>query len=214
MITNRATAVMESLLNHHINGSSTAQSQLRALEGRTLLVNVKDVNFKFCLKAEDAYLRINEISENDAERDMTSSISGTPITFLRLIRASTANELRASEATICGDTETIEGYSELLRLARPEIEEELSYLVGDVLAYELSDMARRLTKWGNRAIKSVAMNTSEFIQEESSHLPPRIEVERFNREVEVLREDMDRTEQRIDRLLAKKNGGIAWGNSD
>lgn len=214
MITNRATAVMESLLNHHINGSSTAQSQLRALEDRTLLVNVKDVNFKFCLKAEDAYLRINEISEHDAEKDMTASISGTPITFLRLIRASTANELRASKATICGDTETIEGFSELLRLACPEIEEELSYLVGDVLAYEISGMTRRLTTWGNRALQSVAINTSEFIQEESSQLPPRIEIERFNCEVEVLREDIDRAEQRIDRLLGQKNGRKEWGDSD
>jgi len=213
MITNGATAVMENLLNHHINESSTAQSQLRALADRTLLVDVKDMNLKVCLKAEEAHLRIHGISRNDEEKT-TATISGTPLTFLRLLRASTADDLRASGATIYGDTETIEGFSELLRLARPEIEEEISHVVGDVLAYEISKAARRLTAWGNRALDSVVMNTSEFMQEESSQLPPRLEVERFNREVEVLREDTDRAAQRIDRLLAQKNGGTQWGESD
>ncbi|GIT15266.1 MAG: hypothetical protein CM1200mP36_10220 [Gammaproteobacteria bacterium] len=36
------------------------------------------------------------------------------------------------------------------------------------------------------------MNTSEFLQEEIRQLPPRLEVERFNREVDRLREDADR----------------------
>jgi|TARA_B110000263_G_C15197456_1_gene459050 ubiquinone biosynthesis accessory factor UbiJ len=213
MITNGATAVMEHLLNQHINESSTAQSQLRALADRTLLIDVKDMNLKICFKAEEAYLRIHGISRNDEEK-MTATISGTPLTFLRLLRASTADELRASGATIYGDTETIEGFSELLRLARPEIEEEISLLVGDVLAYEISKTANRLTAWGNRALQTVAMNTSEFIQEESSQLPPRLEVEGFSREVEVLREDTDRAAQRVDRLLAQKNGRTEWGDSD
>ena len=58
------------------------------------------------------------------------------------------------------------------------------------------------------------MNTSEFLQEEIRQLPPRLEVERFNREVERLREDADRVAQRVDRLLGAISGRAEWGDSD
>ena len=212
MLAERPMEVFETLLNHHIGESTAAQDRLLSLAGRSLAVRVMGTELTVRLDAEEQHLRLGVMS-GDA-REATAMISATPLTLLRLVRSSTVTDFRASGAELDGDTETVEAFAELLRLARPELEEELSHLVGDVVAHEISQSARRLAGWGARAVDALTMNTSEFLQEEIRQLPPRLEVERFNREVERLREDADRAAQRVDRLLGAIGGRAQWGGSD
>ena len=48
--------------------------------------------------------------------------------------------------TINGDAEIAEGFQELLRAARPDLEEELSRQIGDVAAHQVGN----LTTWRQR----------------------------------------------------------------
>lgn len=209
----RQMALIESVLNRHIGESSAAQDHLRALAGRSLSVRVEGIGVTLRLGAGEERLGVSLVQADHGE-DATATISGTPLTLLRLLRTSTVADFRASGAELGGDTETAEAFAELLSLARPELEEELSHLVGDVVAHEISQSARRLVGWGERALDALTKNTSEFLQEEIRQLPPRLEVERFSREVEHLREDADRVAQRVDRLVETVNGGARWGGSD
>lgn len=206
-------AAAESLLNHHIQESTAAQERLLALAGRSLAAQIQGLGLTVRLDAEETCLRIRML-EADSVEAATATISGTPLTLLGLLRTSTAASFRASDAELGGDTETAEAFAEMLRLARPELEEELSHLVGDVAAHEIGRSARRMAGWGDRALAALTMNTSEFLQEEARQLPPRLEVERFSREVERLRDDTDRAAQRVDKLLEATNGRAAWDGSD
>lgn len=202
----------ETLLNHHIRGSSAAQEHLLALAGRSLAVRIHGFGPTLRLDAEETRVGIRMLTGNSDEAP-TATISGTPLTLLGLLRASSAASFRASGAELGGDAETAEAFAEVLRLARPELEEELSHLVGDVAAHEIGRSARRLAAWSERALTALTMNTSEFLQEEIRQLPPRLEVERFSREVERLRDDTDRAVQRVERLLEATNGAV-WDGSD
>ena len=213
MLAERPVAVLESLLNHHISESTAARDQLLALAGRSLAVHVVGTGLILRLDAGEEQLRIG-VMGGEVGETVTASISATPLTLLQLLRSSTVTNYSASGAELGGDTETAEVFAELLRLARPELEEELSHLVGDVAAHGSSQSAQRLVGWGERSLDAFTMNTSEFLQEEIRQLPPRLEVERFNREVERLREDADRVAQRVDRLLGAISGRTEWRGSD
>ena len=213
MLAQRPVAALESLLNHHISESTAARDQLLGLAGRSLAVHIGGTGLILRLDAGEQQLRIGVMGEAVGET-VTASISATPLTLLQLLRSSTVTNFRASGAELAGDTETAEVFAELLRLARPELEEELSHLIGDVAAHRISQSAQRLIGWGERSVDALSMNTSEFLQEEIRQLPPRLEVERFNREVDRLREDADRAVQRVDRLLGAISGRAEWGDSD
>ncbi|GIT15267.1 MAG: hypothetical protein CM1200mP36_10230 [Gammaproteobacteria bacterium] len=75
--------------------------------------------------------------------------------MLRVTLATVTN-FRASGAELAGDTETAEVFAELLRLARPELEEELSHLIGDVAAHRISQSAQRLIGWGERSVDALS----------------------------------------------------------
>ena len=203
MINSQMVGAIESILNHHISESSASKNRLRSLAEKTLLLDIKEIDIKFCLKSEGTYLSVYKVDQSDKQK-ITAAITGTPLTFLRLLRSSTVNDLIASGVIIDGDIAIIEGFSEMLRFARPELEEELSHIVGDVAANEISKAVRDLTNWGSYALKKISTNTSEYLQQESNQLPSRFDVETFNAEVDILREDLDRAEKRIDQLKSKK----------
>ena len=205
MLAEKPVAALESLLNHHISESTAARDQLLGLAGRSLAVHIVGTGLILRLDAGEQQLRIGVMGE-DAGETVTASISATPLTLLQLLRSSTVTNFRASGAELAGDTETAEVFAELLRLARPELEEGLSHMIGDVAAHGVSQSVQRLIGWGERSVDALSMNTSEFLQEEIRQLPPRLEVERFNQEVDRLREDTDRAAQRVDRLLGAISG--------
>ena len=212
-MTKRSIVAIESLLNQHIQESSTAQDRLFALVGRSLAINIQNFGTNLRLDAEQTRLGVSMISD-DSIVATTTTISGTPLTLLNLLNVSTLADFRAAGVEFSGDIQTAEAFAELLRLARPDLEEELSHLVGDIVAHKMARSVRRMKGWGTRAIDALTMDTSEFLQEEIRQLPPRVEVESFSREVERLREDTDRTAQRVDKFLKGTNGGATWDGSD
>ncbi len=212
-MTKRSIVAIESLLNQHIQESSTAQDRLFALAGRSLAINIQNFGTNLRLDAEQTRLGVSMISD-DSIVATTATISGTPLTLLNLLNVSTLADFRAAGVEFSGDIQTAEAFAELLRLARPDLEEELSHLVGDIVAHKMARSVRRMKGWGTRAIDALTMDTSEFLQEEIRQLPPRVEVESFSREVERLREDTDRTAQRVDKFLKGTNGRATWAGSD
>jgi len=212
-MTKRSIVAIEHLLNQHIQESSAAQDRLFALVGRSLAINIQNFGTNLRLDAEQTRLGVSMISD-DSIVATTATISGTPLTLLNLLNVSTLADFRAAGVEFSGDIQTAEAFAELLRLARPDLEEELSHLVGDIVAHKMARSVRRMKGWGTRAIDALTMDTSEFLQEEIRQLPPRVEVESFSREVERLREDTDRTAQRVDKFLKGTNGGATWDGSD
>jgi len=107
---------------------------------------------------------------------------------------------------ISGDAEVAARYRELLELARPDWEEELSRLIGDLPARRLSLVARAALSWARGFARSAQANVAEYLQEESRALVSKPEVEEFLGQVDALRETADRVEARIARLERRLGG--------
>jgi ubiquinone biosynthesis protein UbiJ len=149
-MTKRSIVAIESLLNQHIQESSTAQDRLFALAGRSLAINIQNFGTNLRLDAEQTRLGVSMISD-DSIVATTATISGTPLTLLNLLNVSTLADFRAAGVEFSGDIQTAEAFAELLRLARPDLEEELSHLVGDIVAHKMARSVRRVKGWGTRA---------------------------------------------------------------
>ena len=54
--------------------------------------------------------------------------------------------------------------------------------------------------WARDARATMEANVREYLQEESRELPSRYEIERFTRDLNVLRDDVERAEARLARL--------------
>ena len=123
-------------------------------------------------------------------------------------RADSAAPQRVERVEITGDAEIAARYRDLLELARPDWEEELSRLVGDLPARRLSLAARAALSWARGVARTARANVAEYLEEESRALVSKPEVEEFLASVDELRETADRVEARLARLERRVDGRL------
>ena len=191
---------LEAVLNRCIGGSSRARELLEGLDGRGLSIIVTGLGICLRLQASKTHLSLSAASVRSDTTTATATVEGTPLVLLGLLGNAGAKGFRNSGARLSGDAPTAEAFAELLRHARPDIEEELSRIIGDIPAHEIAGAARRTDAFARRAGSAVTMNASEFLQEEARQVPPRVEVDAFSRDVDRLRDDVERAAQRLGRL--------------
>ena len=187
--------VVEHELNRLVGESSAAQDLLDRLSGTSFAVHVEGLGVTAVLHAEGERLRVG----TDAE-SATATLRATPLDLLKLARAGGVSDVKRTQASLSGDLQVAERYSQLLKLARPDIEDEVAKWIGDVPAHALSEVARGAGAWLARAAGALRMNTAEYLQEESRAMPAALEADAFYSDVERLRDDVERTAARLARL--------------
>jgi ubiquinone biosynthesis protein UbiJ len=185
------------LINRNIAASSRAKELCARLEGRALGVRVDGfLPLTIFARVEAGTLHLSRA----ASRDPDAAIAGTPLALAGLIGRDAAGRMRAGSVTITGDSEIAQTFHELLHAARPDLEEELSRLIGDVGAHQVGNFTRALADWGEKTATTFLQNVSEYLQEESRDLVTRTEADEFLAAVDGLRDAADRLAARIERL--------------
>jgi ubiquinone biosynthesis accessory factor UbiJ len=188
---------VERALNRQIAASGRARALLAELDGRSMELRFAATPFRVRLAATAEALTVRPAADEPAD----AVIEGTPLSFLRLATGEAAQSIRAGGMDVRGDAEIAEAFRRLLEAARPDLEEELSRVTGDVAAHYLAGFARDALDFGRRAGDAFARNLGEYLTEESRDLPVRLEVEEFLEGVDRLREAVDRLETRIAALV-------------
>jgi ubiquinone biosynthesis protein UbiJ len=193
------TTTLENLLNRGVPRSPRARQLLATLSGRSVALVVPDI----------ARLRLTSTGQTlSVTRDAApadATLSGGVLGLLALAGDSAQAVVQRGDVTISGDSEVAQGFRELARLLRPDPEEELSLLIGDVPAHQLTRLARRGAALGARATDTTLRNLAEYLGHERGDLVSRNEGEQFLRGVDAVREGVDRLQARLD-LLARRRG--------
>jgi ubiquinone biosynthesis accessory factor UbiJ len=188
------------LLSRNIAESTPARELCAKLSGTIVAIRVADTALAAYFVVDDAALRV--VTATAEEPDVI--ISGSLITLASMTRRAGAAAFRDGSLELSGDAELASQFQQLLSYAKPDIEEELSGVVGDIAAHRMGEVARGLGRWGHKARSTMGANIREYLQEESRDAPSRYEVEKFNANVGRLRDDVDRIEARLTRLLDNK----------
>jgi ubiquinone biosynthesis accessory factor UbiJ len=196
-------ASVEALFNRSIRESVQAMTLARRLNNTSLQIDVEGLwRIRAAVSADTLMLAAADDSPSDA------SISGSLPAFFELFTSGTTSTGRARTlhgkgrvpAQIRGNAEIAGSYRELIALARPDWEEELSRLVGDVPARRLSRLVQAGLSWARKTGHTARENLAEYLQEESRDLVNKPELEEFLLGVDQLRETADRVEARLARL--------------
>jgi ubiquinone biosynthesis protein UbiJ len=199
-------AAAETLLNRGIGQSMQAAAAARRLSRTSLQIEVAGVGR---IRAAVAGGRLSLTSGGELDADAIISGSAPALFELftgRLDRAAAARGARGQPVRISGDAEIAARYRDLLALARPDWEEELSRLVGDLPARRLSNAARAAFSWARGVGRTAGQNLAEYLQEESRDLVSKPELEEFVADVDRLRETADRVEARLARAEQRLKG--------
>jgi len=191
---------LEAVLNRNVADSHRALALTRQLDGRVMSLTAEGTPVAIFFHAEGGRLRLTPRHESPAD----ASLSGTPVALLALAGPQGEGALRGGGVRIEGDAEVAQKFRELLSEARPDVEEELARVVGDVAARQMANVARGLFDWGRKASRSLTGSVVEFLQEEGRDLPTGVEVDEFLEGVDRLRDDADRLETRLSRLEARR----------
>ena len=185
-----------SVLNRNIRETTPARELCAKLDGAVVAIRVRNTSLATWFIVHNDCLELT--TECDAEPDVV--ITGSLITLARMAGEPGVSALRDGSLELTGDAHLADDFQQLLEFARPDIEEELSGVVGDAAAHRLGEMARSIGNWTRSAGSTMGTNIREYLQEESRDAPSRYEVDRFTSNVGTLRDDVDRLEARINRL--------------
>jgi len=194
---------LESVLNRNIAASLAARQLCRHLQGRVLALQVSGLPAalpsSIFFRSSGAAMSV--VTRHDGPADAT--LSGTPLSLLRLASERNVATLRSSGIHIEGSAEIAQAFSDLLGAARPDLEEELSRVIGDVAAHQVGNAARSMLAFGRRAVDTLAQNVAEYLQEEGRDVPARAEAEELYGGVDRLRDDVERLDARLALLESK-----------
>ncbi len=184
------------LLNRNIAELTHARELCLELSGTVVAIRISDTALAVYFVVSDDTLDIHTVAQ--AEPDVI--ISGSLITLMSMAGQSGEAAIRDGSLELSGDVELAGQFQQLLSCARPDLEEELSSVFGDVAAHSVAEFAGSLGRWGRHARSTMGSNIREYLQEESRDAPSRYEVEKFDTNVNALRDDVDRLEARLNRL--------------
>jgi ubiquinone biosynthesis protein UbiJ len=193
------TSMLENLLNRGLPRSPRARQLLASLSGRSVALVAPDV-VRLRLSSNGQTLAV---TRDDAPADAT--LTGGVLSLLALGGDSAQAVVQRGDVAISGDSDIAQRFRELAQLLRPDPEEELSLLIGDVPAHQLARLARLGTSFGARATDTTLRNLAEYLGHERGDLVSRNEGEQFLRGVDAVREGVDRLQARLD-LLARRRG--------
>jgi ubiquinone biosynthesis protein UbiJ len=187
---NRATEVVLDL-------DPDGREKLGGIEGKVVCVKITAPEIELFLKPSGEGLVI--VPEHDATPDVT--LTGSLLSFAKLGVAGSGNGVLSSgQVIIEGDVETGQDFQKILGQLDLDWEELLSRFIGDTPARKAGNILRDIGGWTRESAELSRENISDYLKEEKRILATPLAMERLEKEVEKVRGDVDRIEQRMNKI--------------
>jgi ubiquinone biosynthesis protein UbiJ len=185
-------------LNHLLESAPWARERLAPFAGRTsrvVLAPLPDLRF---VVLEDGRLAVSDAPK--AHLVVTLQASALPLLVRR-------DDAVLREIDFSGDAELAAALQFLFRHLEWDVEEDLSRAVGDVVAHRVVSSGRAFFAWQQDAAERAGRNVAEYLTEEAGILASPVEIARFARDVDELRDAVERLDKRLERLERRRTGG-------
>ena len=173
-----------------------AQRQLADLDGKIIAVYLRELDMTVYVQPSADGIGLSA----DCAEVPDASLSAAPFTLLRLLATRDSRMLSNGEVDLRGDSASARRLMEILQNLEIDWEEQLAKITGDLPAHWFGNLLRRGGAWGRAQGEALQQSVGEYAREELRLLPSAEEMAAFLDDVDTLRADCDRLEQRIQRL--------------
>jgi ubiquinone biosynthesis protein UbiJ len=179
------------ILNHLITQNNWARGELQPFSGQTVTIHLGPTNANLTILENGGLAMAGESTLSDA------SISLSPSLALRIL----AKDVSASnQVQITGNTELAKALAKVLQGMRWDYEEDLSKIIGDIPATQANAFAKKTFSEAKSKVINMTEMLTEYWQEENPLIAKKRHVEAFVKDVDQLRDDVERLEKRIEKL--------------
>jgi ubiquinone biosynthesis accessory factor UbiJ len=179
------------MLNHLITQNNWARGELHPFSGQTVTIHLGPTNANLTILENSGLAMAGESALSDA------SISLSPSLALRIL----AKDVSASnQVQITGNTELAKALAKVLQGMRWDYEEDLSKIIGDIPATQANAFAKKTFSEAKSKVINMTEMLTEYWQEENPLIAKKRHVEAFVKDVDQLRDDVERLEKRIEKL--------------
>lgn len=178
--------------NHFLPSKSWAGKRLQPYVGKTVRLCISSF-FNIVLTVQTS----GELSAAMSSATVDTTITLTPGLLLRLLAH---DEEAYRKISISGDSVFAE---ELLCISKNlhwDVEQDLSRIMGDILAHRVVRISKDLKQWHNKTIRNLSETLVEYWMEEQPLLAKSVRVHEFISEVGALKDDVEQLEKRVEKF--------------
>jgi len=193
------TAVIETSLNTLVNDDPALVRRLSRLKGQIIQVNLKELNKTLTFVFSQ---QIDVLSEYEGQPDCYLSLNLSVLPELRE-QSNITKLIKQDKLILEGDIQLAQKFSQLMTDCKPDLEEWLSRVTGDVVAHTLVQGVKNV---GGLVAKQATRHQNHFAQvltEEWKIAPAPLEVAHFCDQVDDLKSSAARLEAKLNALLEK-----------
>ncbi len=173
---------LETQLNQALHWDQSSLEVLNKLSGKIIRIELSGFDLNFTLFPDNQGVIV--LSDYNGEVDVR--MSSAPFTLLRLLVQQEVTLSNNPDITITGDIDIAQQLLQLLRELNIDWEEQLAQHLGEVPTHKLGTLIKQCQTQSRDSL-------NHFV-------PSRVEMETFFKAIEILRRDIERLEQRVERL--------------
>lgn len=197
MLSNRLIALLEQAVCRYVCLDPVAAKRMGDLADKTIQLELTGWgNLYVTPHAGGIHLKHHYAGNPQA------TITGSPLLLMRI--ALTHDQQLTQQLQVQGDIHLAQAFSQILQQLDIDWEEHLSHMTGDIVAHQIGNAARGLRKWRQQFSQQLQSNFTQYLQEESRHLPPREELEDFFADIITLRQDVERLEANLQQKISSE----------
>lgn len=178
-------------LNHLLTQNSWALPRLQKFSGKTARFNIAPFSFAYTILEDGLLQSANSATSSDAICIITPSL---------LPRLATRDEHARSEIHSEGDAALLTEIFFLSQNLHWDVTDDLSKITGDIAAERIIQTVKITHQQLHNSAVIFAESLSEYWTEERPLITKPAQIKAFTQQVDALRDDIARLEQRVKRL--------------
>ncbi|ENC6730621.1 ubiquinone biosynthesis accessory factor UbiJ [Vibrio navarrensis] len=193
------TAAIETTLNVLFKDNPDLQRRLLRLKGQVIQIHLKELNQTLTFVFSQ---QIDVLADYEGQPDCYLSLNLSVLPQLRE-QANITRLIKQDQLVLDGDIQLAQKFAQLMTDAKPDVEEWLSRITGDVVAHSAVQGARNVGEFLRAQAKKHQNHLGQVLTEEWRVAPGPLEVAHFCDQVDDLQSATAQLEARLTRLLEK-----------
>ncbi|MCK8087201.1 SCP2 domain-containing protein [Vibrio sp. 1CM8B] len=193
------TAVIETSLNTFVNDDPALVRRLSRLKGQIIQVNLKELNKTLTFVFSQ---QIDVLSEYEGQPDCYLSLNLSVLPELRE-QSNITKLIKQDKLILEGDIQLAQKFAQLMTDCKPDLEEWLSRVTGDVVAHTLVQGVKNVGGFVAKQATKHQNHVAQVLTEEWKIAPAPLEVAHFCDQVDDVKSSAARLEAKLNALLEK-----------